>query len=184
MAAKHLTTAELESGLPEIRQSPNNDGELQLISRRPAIGERDLIETGELDTTQGLVGDDWSTRGQHQTPPRDPKPDAQLTLMNARAAQLVSGSKERWALAGDQLYVDFDIGRDNLPIGSRVQIGDAIVEVTAEPHPGCKKFVERFGMDAMTFVNSEEGKQMCLRGINTKIVQSGAIRVGDKINKA
>ena len=184
MAAKHLTTAELESGLPEIRQSPNNDGELQLISRRPAIGERDLIETGELDTTQGLVGDDWSTRGQHQTPPRDPKPHAQLTLMNARAAQLVSGSKERWALAGDQLYVDFDIGRDNLPIGSRVQIGDAIVEVTAEPHPGCKKFVERFGMDAMTFVNSEEGKQMCLRGINTKIVQSGAIRVGDKINKA
>ena len=184
MAAKHLTTAELESGLPEIRQSPNNDGELQLISRRPAIGERDLIETGELDTTQGLVGDDWSTRGQHQTPPRDPKPDAQLTLMNARAAQLVSGPKERWALAGDQLYVDFDIGRDNLPIGSRVQIGDAIVEVTAEPHPGCKKFVERFGMDAMTFVNSEEGKQMCLRGINTKIVQSGAIRVGDKINKA
>ena len=184
MVAKHLTTAELESGLPEIRQSPNNDGELQLISRRPAIGERDLIETGELDTTQGLVGDDWSTRGQHQTPPRDPKPDAQLTLMNARAAQLVSGSKERWALAGDQLYVDFDIGRDNLPIGSRVQIGDAIVEVTAEPHPGCKKFVERFGMDAMTFVNSEEGKQMCLRGINTKIVQSGAIRVGDKINKA
>jgi hypothetical protein len=184
MTAKHLTTAELESGLPEIRQSPDSDGELQLISRRPAIDERDLIETGELDTIQGLVGDDWSTRGQQKNPPRDPNPEAQLTLMNARAAQLVSGSKERWALAGDQLYVDFDIGRDNLPIGSRVQIGEAIVEVTAEPHPGCNKFVERFGMDAMTFVNSEEGKQMCLRGINTKIVQSGTIHVGDKISKA
>ena len=183
MAAKHLTTAELESGLPEIRQSPNNDGELQLISRRPAIGERDLIETGELDTTQGLVGDDWSTRGQHQTPPRDPKPDAQLTLMNARAAQLVSGSKERWALAGDQLYVDLNLGLENLPAGSRLAIGSAIIEVTAEPHTGCKKFVERFGMDAMQFVNSEEGKQLCLRGINTRIVQAGTIRAGDEITK-
>ncbi len=183
MEVKHFNTAELESGLPEIRQSPDNDGELQLISRRPAIGERDLIDEGELDTTAGLVGDDWGTRGQQQDPPRKPNPEAQLTLMNARAAQLVSGDKQRWALAGDQLYVDFDIGRDNLPIGSQVQIGDAIVEVTAEPHPGCKKFVERFGMDAMTFVNSEEGKKMCLRGVNAKIVKSGTIRVGDKITK-
>ena len=185
MEAKHLSTDELESGLPQIKQSPKESGELQLIARRPAIGERDLIDEGELDTDEGLVGDNWATRGQQSDPPREPKLLAQLTLMNARAAQLVSGSKERWPLAGDQLYVDFDIGRDNLPIGSKVRIGDdAIVEVTEEPHPGCKKFVERFGMDAMEFVNSDEGKQMCLRGINTRIVQSGMIRVGDKITKS
>ena len=181
MEAKHLTMDELNGGLEQIRQSPADGGLLRQIASRPAIGERVILEEGELDLESGLVGDNWMTRGGSK---RAPNPDAQLTLMNARVAELVSGGQERWALAGDQLYVDFDIGRDNLPIGSRVQIGDAIVEVTAEPHPGCKKFVERFGMDAMTFVNSEEGKQMCLRGINTKIVQSGAIRVGDKINKA
>ena len=95
----------------------------------------------------------------------------------------VSGSQERWPLAGDQLFVDLNIGLDNLPAGTRLAVGAAVIEVTAEPHTGCKKFVARYGMEAMTFVNSPEGKQMCLRGINTKVVEAGAIRVGDKITK-
>ena len=154
-----------------------------MISRRPAIGEREHLEEGEISLTEGVAGDNWISRGQQQDPPREPNLDAQVTLMNCRVADLVSGGRDRWSLAGDQLYVDFDLSRDNLPIGSQVQLGEAIVEVTAEPHPGCKKFVERFGMDAMTFVNSPEGKQMCLRGINTKVIQAGAIRVGDRVNK-
>ncbi|MBT3343068.1 MAG: MOSC domain-containing protein [Gemmatimonadetes bacterium] len=183
MEARHLTTEELMAGLPEICQSPADNGELLMISRRPAIGERDLLDEGQLDLKEGLVGDNWINRGQSSNPPRDPNPEAQLTLMNSRAADLICLNKDRWPLAGDQLYVDLDIGPDNAPAGTRLQIGETIIEVTAEPHTGCKKFVERFGMDAMTFVNSPEGKQKCTRGINTKVIQAGTIRVGDRITK-
>ena len=178
--ARHLSADELNAGLDLIRQSPADGGTLQLISRRPAIDERELLQEGQLDLKQGLAGDSWSTRGR----PREPNPDTQLTLMNSRVADLVSGSRERWPLAGDQLFVDLNIGLDNLPAGTRLAVGSAVIEVTAEPHTGCKKFVARYGMEAMTFVNTPQGKQMCLRGINTKVVEAGAIRVGDKITKA
>ena len=185
MDVRHLPLDELNAGLPAIRQAPADDGEVRMIARRPALGDRELLEEAELSTQVGLVGDNWETRGQQQTPPREPNPEAQLTLMGVRAADLVAGGdRDRWALAGDQLYVDLDLSRANLPPGSRVRMGDAIVEITAEPHPGCKKFVERFGMDAMTFVNSEEGRQLCLRGVNAKVIQGGTIRVGDPITKA
>jgi hypothetical protein len=180
---RHLSTDELNENLEVIRQSPADGGTLEVISRRPAIGGRDLVQEAELDLQEGLVGDNWKTRGQASDPPREPNPEAQLTLMNSRSAQAVSDARERWPLAGDQLYVDLDMGVDNLPAGTRLGIGSAIVEITAEPHPGCKKFVERFGMDAMTWVNSAEGKQLRLRGVNTKIVQAGTIRVGDTVTK-
>ena len=183
MAAKQLTMDELTAGLDQIRQSPADDGEVRMIMRRPAVNERELLEEGQLDLAQGLVGDDWSTRGSQMTPPREPNPEPHLTLMTARVAELVSGDRERWALAGDQLYVDFDIGMDNAPAGTQLSIGSAVIEVTAEPHTGCKKFVERFGMPAMEFVNSPEGKRMCLRGINTKVVTAGTIRRGDSVKK-
>ena len=183
MEAKQLTMDELNAGLEHISQSPADSGVLKLIARRPAIGERELLEAGQLDLATGLVGDNCVTRGELATPKRTANPDAQLTIMNARVADLVSGSQARWPLAGDQLYVDLDLSRTNLPAGTRLAIGSAVVEVTAEPHTGCKKFVERFGMDAMTFVNTDEGKEMCLRGINTRVVQAGTIRVGDAVTK-
>jgi hypothetical protein len=181
---RHLTTDELNTTLDQIRQSPTDGGTLEVIASRPDIGERVLLQEAQLDLQDGLAGDNWKTRGQQRNPPQEPNPEAQLTLMNSRSAQAVAGSRERWPLAGDQLYVDLDMGEQNLPVGARLAIGSAIVEVTAEPHPGCKKFVERFGMDAMTWVNSDEGKQMRLRGVNTKIVQAGTIHVGDTITKA
>ncbi|WP_420643193.1 MOSC domain-containing protein [Candidatus Leptofilum sp.] len=179
----HLTMTELEAGLDIIRQSPKNDGVLEMIVRRPSTDERELLDEGELDTAVGLVGDNWKTRGSRHMPDGSANPDAQLTLMNSRAANLVAQSRDRWALAGDQLYVDFDLSEENIPPGTQLQIGEAIIEVTAQPHTGCKKFVARFGMDAVKFVNSPQGKELHLRGINTKVVQGGTISVGDAIIK-
>jgi MOSC domain-containing protein YiiM len=177
----HLTTTELEAGLDTIRQAPADSGTLEMIVRRPQIGEREQLDKGKIDLEEGLVGDNWKTRYGADRPAN---PDAQITIANARAIQHIAQDKERWGLAGDQLYVDFDLSEANVPAGTQLKIGSAIVEVTAEPHPGCKKFVERFGMDAMTFVNSEVGKELHLRGINCKVVQAGAISVGDTITKA
>jgi MOSC domain-containing protein YiiM len=107
----------------------------------------------------------------------------QLNIINSRVIQLIAQHRERWALAGDQLYVDIDISDANMPAGTRLAMGSAIVEVTPEPHTGCAKFVERFGVDAMKFVNSETGRRMRLRGVNTRVVVAGPIAVGDEVRK-
>lgn len=183
LTAKHLTTGELEAGLDVIRQSPKDAGVLELIVRRPTIGEREVLTEGTLDPTEGLVGDNWRVRGSSATADGTAHPDMQLNIMNARAAALVAQAKERWQLAGDQLFVDLDLSGDNLPPGARLAIGSAVVEVTPVPHNGCKKFTERFGLDAMKFVNSPEGKELHLRGINAKVVQAGVIRAGDVVTR-
>lgn len=184
MLVTHLTTAQLEAGLDAIRQAPKGAGELQLIVRRPRTNERETLEEGQLDPVEGLVGDTWRFRASSRMPDRkSPHPDMQLTVMNARAAALVAQDAARWSLAGDQLYVDLDLSAANLPAGTRLGIGTAVIEVTAQPHTGCGKFVERFGLDAMKFVNSPVGRELNLRGINARVVQAGAIRRGDIVRK-
>ena len=174
---KHLTIAELEAGLDKIRQSPKQNGTLAMLVRRPQTEQREILEEGALSIEEGLVGDNWKTRNS------PPNLETQLTVMNARAIAHIAQDKDRWHLAGDQLFVDLDIGEDNLPPGTKLSIGSAIIAVTAEPHNGCKKFVSRFGLDAMHFVNSPVGKQLHLRGINAKVIQPGHIRVGDVVKK-
>ncbi|MBA3765437.1 MAG: MOSC domain-containing protein [Acidobacteria bacterium] len=174
----HLTIAELEAGVDEIRRSPKDQGVLELIVRRPASGEREVLEECELHPLEGLVGDSWKTRASSRTSDGSPHPDMQLNIMNTRAIALVAQDKDRWQLAGDQLFIDLDLSDENLPVGTRLALGSAVIEVTAQPHNGCKKFVARFGLDAMKFVNSPVGKQLHLRGINARVVQPGVIRVG------
>ena len=180
----HLTMEELEAGLEDIRRSSKDGGELEMIVRRPEEDEREVLEVGELDLEEGLKGDNWRRRGSSMTPDGSAHPDAQLNIMNSRVTALLAQDKERWQLAGDQLYVDLDLSADNLPPGSRLAIGSALIEVTALPHTGCKKFAERFGPDATRFVNSSVGKELKLRGINAKIIQPGTVRVGDTVRKA
>ena len=180
---RHLTTDQLMAGLDEIRRSPKDEGILALIVRRPAIDAREILERAALDLQEGLVGDSWSRRGSSRSIDGGPHPQMQLNIMNARAVALVAQSPHRWPLAGDQLFVDLDLSGANLPPGTRLSIGSALIEVTPEPHTGCAKFVSRFGVDAMKFVNSPVGRSLCLRGINAKVVQNGVIRVGDSARK-
>lgn len=179
----HLTREQLEAGLETIRLSPRDRGVLKMIVRRPRVGERETLREGQLDLVQGLLGDSWIRRGSSRSPDGGPHPDMQLNVMNARAVALIARQEDRWALAGDQLYVDLDLSRDNLPPGTRLAIGNAVIEVSALPHTGCGKFVERFGVDAMKFVNGTIGRQLNLRGINARVVQPGTIRVRDTVTK-
>jgi len=175
--------AELEAGLDHIRRSPKDSGVLELICCRPQLEERLVLEHAELDTLEGLVGDNWTNRESSSTPDRSPNPEMQLNIMNSRAIALIAQTRDRWTLAGDQLFIDLDLSSQNLPPGTRVALGTAIIEVTAPPHTGCKKFVARFGLDAMKFVNSAIGRELCLRGINAKVVKAGAVRIGDLARK-
>ncbi len=173
---EHATAEELAAGLDEILGSPADNGTLELIVRRPSVDEREVLDEGTLDLDEGLVGDRWSQRDMLD-------PDTQLTLMNARTINLIAGARDRWPLAGDQLYVDLDLSFENLPTGTQLAIGEAVIEVTAEPHTGCAKFSARFGTPAITFVNKPPGRELRLRGINTRVITPGTVRVGDAITK-
>lgn len=180
---KHLKMKELEAGLDKIKKSPMDEGILELIVCRPAENERKVLEKGELDLELGLIGDNWKTRGSSRTTDGFGHPEMQLNIMNSRAISLLAQDKENWKWAGDQLYIDLNLSDENLPPGSKLKIGSAILEVTAIPHNGCKKFTERYGLDAVKFVNSPVGKKMHLRGINAKVVQAGTIQTGDSVTK-
>ena len=181
--ALHRSRDELEAALDHIRQAPADQGTIELIVRRPAVNEREVLEVGHLSLEEGLVGDTWAQRGSSKTPDGGPLLDAQLNIMNARTIAAVAGSVDRWPLAGDQLYIDFDLSLDTLPAGTRLALGEAVIEVTAEPHTGCQKFSSRFGLDALRFVNSPSGRTLNLRGINARVVQPGTIRQGDQIKR-
>jgi MOSC domain-containing protein YiiM len=174
----HVPLSELEAGLDEIRASPSDAGVVELIARRPAGEERELLEEGQLDPVEGMVGDHWLSKQGAAA-----GTDTQLTVMNARAAALIAGPRSRWAIAGDQLYVDLDLRHDNLPPGTRLSLGAAVIEVTAVPHTGCGKFLRRFGFDAQKFVNSAAGRELNIRGINARVVTGGIVRRGDPISK-
>lgn len=176
-------TDELDTYLDDVRASPREVGEVHLIVSRPGVGERVALDTADLDPAIGLVGDNWFVRGSTSTPDGTANPEAQLTLMNSRAVAAVAGDRANWALAGDQVYVDFDISVTNLPAGTRLRLGTAVVEVTAKPHTGCAKFTQRFGLDAMRWVNSDAGKELRLRGVNCRVVDAGRVDLGDTVTK-
>src|SRR5215831_8802303 len=156
----YLTTTQLEAGLDVIRRAPKDEGSLEMIVRRPNLEQRELLLEGSLDLIHGLVGDNWKTRGSRRTPDGGPNPNAQITIMNSRVVSLLARDQDRWQLAGDQLFVDLDLSLENLPPGTRLAIGNAVIEVTPEPHTGCGKFTSRYGSDAMKFVNSLVGRQL------------------------
>ena len=176
----HRTTDELDSLLPTILDAPRDGGPIEMIVRRPAENQREVIESGELTGADGLVGDDWTIRiGEG----REAHRGTQLTLMNARVADAVAVTRDRWPLAGDQIYVDMDISKENLPPGTRLAIGDAVIEISEEPHTGCAKFSGRFGKEALRWANVGEGRDRRFRGVYAFVVEDGAFKVGDKLTK-
>jgi hypothetical protein len=179
----HASAAELAAGLADVSAAPSDVGRVELIVARPARGERLLLEEAALDAVQGLVGDCWRTRGSSRTPDGAADPLAQVTVMNARATALVARTRDRWALSGDQLHLDYDISFDNLLAGDRLRIGACVIEVTPKVHTGCAKFRDRFGVDAMRFVNSPAGRAARARGLNAIVVTGGTVKLGDAVTK-
>jgi len=174
----HRTTADLETMLETILAAPKDAGPIEMIVRRPGENQREVVASGELSTDAGLVGDNWIDRAGE-----DPHPGSQLTLMNARFADAVAGSKDRWPLAGDQIYVDMDLSMSNLPAGTRLEVGNAIIEISEVPHNGCAKFSGRFGAEALRFANVGPGRDNRLRGAYASVVDGGTFQVGDKVTK-
>jgi hypothetical protein len=179
----HRTAEELEAGLADVLGSPSVEGTVELIVRRPAENEREILDEATLDLVDGLVGDMWRWRGSSRTADGSANPNAQVTLTNARVIGLLAVTPERRALAGDQLYVDFDLSVENLPPGSRIAVGSAVLEVTADPHTGCAKFRARFGSEALRFVNGKPYRDLRLRGVNARVVQPGTVSRGGVVRK-
>ena len=181
---EHLPRERLMAGLGQIRDSPADRGRVVLVVSRPAVNQRELPAEAVFDQVAGLNGDNWLARGSKSTADGSADPERQITVMNARVAELVAGGTERMPLAGDQLYLDLDLSLANLPAGSLLAVGQAVLRISDAPHLGCAKFVERFGAEAMRFVNSRLGRQLRLRGMNARVVVPGIVRPGDLATKA
>ncbi|MEM9518730.1 MAG: MOSC domain-containing protein [Actinomycetota bacterium] len=179
----HLSTEQLEAGLEHVKAAPADHGTLELIVQRPDKDMRVVLSEAELNHDEGLAGDNWNQRGSRRSADGGPHPDMQLNIMNVRILEQIAGSRDRMPLAGDQLIVDFDLSEANVPPWTKLAIGDAVIEVTDQPHNGCAKFSRRFGVEAHRFVNSPLGKELHLRGINARVVTAGTIRQGDTIRK-
>ena len=177
MSESHYPSrAELEARLQNVAAAPRESGVVEMIVRRPATGEREVLPAARLDAEEGLVGDRWLAK------PHRSRAE-QLTLMCTRAIAAFAGERERWPLAGDQLYVDFDLSEANLPPGTRIAVGTSEIEISAEPHLPCKKFRERYGLDAMRVAASDAGRSLRMRGVNATVVVSGEVWVGDVVRK-
>ena len=176
---KHASKKELQKAVEEIMRSPSDGGTVQMIVRRPSEGEREVLPGGRLSPEDGLEGDNWKTRGSKSTPDGKANPETQVTLMNTRVISAIAGTEDRWPLAGDQIFVDLDLGPGSLPPGARFRIGEALLEVSKIPHTGCKKFAERFGVEATKFVGSASGRENNFRGINAIVIEAGEIKIGD-----
>jgi len=180
---KFLTMAELEAGLDWIRNSPRTEGQVKLLVRRPSKETREVLTQARLDLAEGLMGDDWKSRGSKSMPDGSANPEMQLNVMNSRVIALLAPDETRWPLAGDQLYLDLDLSMVAAPVGTKLAIGSAVLEITGPPHLGCSKFQARFGLDALKFVNSPVGRELRLRGLNARIVRPGIVCVGDIVTK-
>ncbi len=180
---EHRSMHDLQSGLDDVRAAPASTGTVELIVRRPAEEQREVLAKAELCSSRGLVGDNWLDRGSPRTADKSAHPDMQLNIMNARAAALIAGSKAYWPTAGDQLYIDMDLSESNMPAGTRLSLGTAVIEITDQPHLGCLKFKHRFGEDALQWVNSDVGRQLHLRGVNARVISDGVVSEGDQIQK-
>ena len=174
---------QLENKMDHILSSPSDHGDLKMIVRRPAIEEREILEEGEITFGEGLKGDTWNMRGSSKTNDGGPLLEAQITIINSRLIDAITESQKEWALAGDQLYVDFDLSENNIPSGTLLKIGESILEVSSIPHTGCGKFKKRFGSEVLKFINSKIGREKNLRGINAKVIKEGRLAVGDKVIK-
>ena len=182
VTAVHRSTDELNAGLDDVLASPRDEGSVEMIVLRPEEDARVVLDEAELVVGEGLAGDNYIARGNPLTDDGKAHPEAQIAVMNSRAVDLVAaGDRTRWPLAGDQLFVDFDLSIANAPAGTRLAIGTTVLEVSQKPHTGCSKFRERFGVDAARWVNSRD--DIRLRGINAMVVQPGVVRAGDTISK-
>jgi MOSC domain-containing protein YiiM len=180
MELEHLTIEQIEADMPDVFASPKNRGELEAIVVRPESEKRESREAVYLSPEGGVDGDRWASS---KAQDGGPEPRAQVSLMNARLLKMIARDEKRMPLAGDNLVVDLDLSEANLPVGQKLTVGEVLMEVTDLPHTGCSKFAERFGTDALRYINAAERRSLRLRGLFTRVLEAGTVRVGDIAEK-
>jgi len=170
--ARHLDREALDRGFAALPAPPRDRGTLGLIVARGEDHRRETPKRVRLTAEQGVPGDRWLAH--------DGRPESQLAVMRIDVARLLANGQDL-ALFGDNLLVDLDLSTSNLPPGTRLRLGGALLEVTPEPHTGCSLFRRRFGGDALRLTADKALRDQHLRGIYLRVVEPGEVSVGDPI---
>jgi hypothetical protein len=163
-----LTAEDFETRWASAGLAPRGSGTVRLICVRAGDGVHETPDRAHVTLEDGLVGDRWA-QGKRDL-------DAQITLMSVRVTELLGGPLD---LPGDNFQVDLDLSEEALPVGTKLRLGGALLEVSPAPHTGCKTFRERFGLEALTWVNGNRDRR--LRGMNCRVLEAGAVAVGDPV---
>jgi MOSC domain-containing protein YiiM len=182
-SATLVPARDFEPHLDSVRGAPSDGGRVELIVLRIGPGQRNVVSEAVIDEDEGVVGDNWLARGSTSRPDGSANPDAQVTIMSTRVLAAIEPDRSRWPLAGDQLLVDADLSMQNLPAGTRIEVGEAVLEVSETPHTGCSQFSARFGSDALRWINSPVGRELRMRGVNLRVISGGTVRVGDELRR-
>ncbi len=180
---KYAAQSDIDRRMDWVLNAPRDKGRVKLIVVRPQTNQRTMLEQVLFSREAGVTGDNWQQHCWKKCDDGKADPSVQVAIMNARMIEVLAGHKNNWPLAGDQLFVDFDLGINNLSPGDQLQVGGAVLEITAEPHRGCGKFKKRFGETALQYVNSAQGDAHRLRGIYATIISNGDVSIGDTICK-
>ena len=179
----HRSRAELEASLDHIKNAPKDAGSVALIVVRPQHGERRTPASVHISTEHGVAGDRWSKGCWLETEDGEPHPSVQVNLMSVRAAKAIAGEIKNWKAAGNNFFVDIDMSPENLPPGTRLRLGSAEIEISAQANKGCQKFIDRYGRDACVFVNVGPGWANRTRGLYARVIKNGEVRLGDMLQK-
>ena len=173
VAILHRSLAELVAGFQALANAPRDSGRLALIVCRRAPGLHEALDRVRLTLEEGVPGDEWNRRSPLN-------PEAQLTVIRRDVAELIAHGQSL-TVSGDNLVVDLDISAANLPVGTRLRVGEAVVEMSPKPHNGCAKFQNRFGQDAVRFVQAPATRAQNLRGVYWRVVEPGEVSAGAPI---
>ncbi|MFT3781378.1 MAG: hypothetical protein QM790_05120 [Nibricoccus sp.] len=178
-----LTFDELNRRYAAIPALPKNDARVEALCVRPDLGAREIREEIDFDPVHGAIGDRWERKTWMYLPDGKPDPRVQIAICNAQVIAMLQELTETNHHPGDTLFTNLDLSHANLPRGSKLQVGNAIIEISDVENDACMKFAKHHGSVVLDWIRLPQNRPLRLRGAFAKVSVGGKVRIGDVIKR-